>query len=241
MRFHFGAWLVLLLAVGATAARAQDSQPFKLTLGLYQAGGGELPAGTASDLNLRHSSGLGNVWYGHYAVDAPRLRQHRLGWDRVQALGAWRLLPSLQVASGGAWNGSLGVETGERWYVGAGLGRTNLRQAVNLNFDPNDAWSLSGGYRWAEGAALGLVYVRDNRENPDQQHLHLVWRTPLADAHRLTVDLLLKRGLVEGTPIERAGLSVAYDWPRWFVRLSYDPQVNFTPQDMWRLAFGTRF
>ncbi|MEK9953719.1 MAG: hypothetical protein VW687_16415, partial [Curvibacter sp.] len=62
MRFHFGAWLVLLLAVGATAARAQDSQPFKLTLGLYQAGGGELPAGTASDLNLRHSSGLGNVW-----------------------------------------------------------------------------------------------------------------------------------------------------------------------------------
>lgn len=236
-----GRLLVPVLFAAPTFAPAQDSLPFKLTLGLYQASGGELPASTASDFNLRHSSGLGNVWYGHYAVNAPGFQQHRVGWDRVQVLGAWRLLPSLQVASGGAWNGSLGVETGERWYAGAGLGRTNLRQAVNLNFDPNDAWSLSGGYRWAEGAALGFVYVRDNRENPDQQHLHLVWRTPLADAQRLTVDLLLKRGLVEDAPIRRAGLSVAYDWPRWFVRLSYDPQVNFTPQDMWRLAFGTRF
>ena len=88
---------------------------------------------------------------------------------------------------------------------------------------------------------MGLLYVRDNRLNPDQQHLHLVWRTPLSDGHRLTVDLLFKRGLVEDEMIERSGLSVAYDWPRWFLRLSYDPKVNFTPQDMWRLAFGTRF
>lgn len=230
----------LLLALGP--ALAQDDPPaFKLTVGYYQSSGGGLANNHSTDTNLRHSSGLGNVWYGHYVAASQQLVQDRAGWDRSFTAGALRVLPSVQVASGGAWNGSLNLETGDTWYAGAGLGRTNLRQAVNLNFDPNDALSLSGGYRWSDGRSLGLVYVRDNRENPDQQHLHLVWRQALPERHRLTVDLLLKRGLVEGTPIERAGLSVAYDWPRWFLRVSYDPQVNFTPQDMWRFAFGTRF
>ncbi len=236
----------LLLALLWPLAQAQDSNQseppaFKLTLGLYQSSGGGLPTSHATDVNLRHTSALGNVWYGHYVAAAEQLQQDRVGWDRTFAAGPLRIQPSAQLATGGAWNGSLGLETGEDWYIGAGLGRTNLRQAANLNFDPNDAWSLSGGYRWAEGRSLGLLYVRDNRESPDQQHLHVIYRAPLPDKHRLTVDLLFKRGLVEGESIERTGLSVAYDWPRWFLRLSYDPLVNFTPQDMWRLAFGTRF
>lgn len=231
-----------LLLANQPPALAQGEPPaFKLTVGHYQSSGSGQPDSHSNDYNLRHSSWLGNVWYGRYVASSEQLTQDRVGWDRNVRSGAVRLLPSVQLATGGAWNGSLNVETGETWYVGAGLGRTNQRQAVNLNFDPNDAWSLSGGYRWAEGASLGLAYVRDNRENPDQQHLHLVWRTPLADAHRLTVDLLLKRGLVEGERIERTGLSVAYDWPRWFLRVSYDPKVNFTPLDMWRFAFGARF
>ncbi len=242
MQLRFSIRLVLLLVLGPAPALAQDTpSPFKLTVGRYQSSAEGQPSSFSTDVNLRHSSTLGNVWYGHYVASAEQLTQDRLGWDRSFSLGELRVLPSAQVATGGAWNGSLNVETGTRWYAGAGLGRTNLRPTVNLNFDPNDAWSLSGGYRWTEGAALGMVYVRDNRENPDQQHLHLVWRTPLTEAHRLTVDLLHKRGLVEGEPISRTGLSVAYDWPRWFVRLSYDPKVNFTTQDMWRLAGGTRF
>ncbi len=231
---------VLLLAMGPALAQ-EEAPAFKLTVGYYQSSGGGQADSHSTDTNLRHSSGLGNVWYGHYVAASEQLVQDRAGWDRSFTAGALRVLPSVQVASGGAWNGSLNLETGETWYAGAGLGRTNLRQAVNLNFDPNDAWSLSGGYRWSDGRSLGLVYVRDNRENPDQQHLHLVWRQALPERHRLTVDLLLKRGLVEGESIERAGLSVAYDWPRWFLRVSYDPKVNFTPQDMWRFAFGTRF
>ena len=223
------------------AQDAGNTPVFKLTLGLYQSSGGGAPASDSTDINLRHSSALGNVWAGRYVAPSRELVQDRIGWDRGYTLGALRLQPSAQLATGGALNGSVGVETGEDWYVGAGLGRTNQRETVNLNFDPNDAYSLSGGYRWADGPSLGLVYVRDNRLNPDQQHLHLVWRTPLAEGHRLTVDLLYKRGLVEDEMIERTGLSVAYDWPRWFLRLSYDPKVNFTPQDMWRLAFGTRF
>ena len=228
------------------AALAQDAErkaapAFKLSTGFYQYGGGDEQNGQAVDINLRHSSQAGNLWLGHYVSWAHASTQDRVGWDRSFPLGPMRLLPSLQLASGGAWNGSVGVETGADWFVGAGLGRTNQREAVNLNFDPNDAYSVSGGYRWAEGASLGFVLVRDNRLHPDQQHLHLVYRAPLPEAHRLTVDLLLKSGLVEDQAIERTGLSLAYDWPRWFVRLSYDPKVNFTPQDMWRLTAGTRF
>ena len=232
---------VALLTLLLSAQAQTDSATFKLTVGRYQSSADGQASSFSTDVNLRHSSALGNVWYGHYIASAEELTQDRAGWDRSFSLGAVRVLPSVQVATGGAWNGSLNVETGSAWYAGAGIGRTNLRPTVNLNFDPNDAYSLSGGYRWTEGSALGLVYVRDNRENPDQQHLHLIWRTPLAEAHRLTVDLLHKRGLVEGEQISRTGLSVAYDWPRWFLRLSYDPKVNFTTQDMWRLAGGTRF
>ena len=238
--FKITSAVVLLTLLGSAQAQS-ESPSFKLTVGRYQSSAEGQASSFSTDVNLRHSSTLGNVWYGHYIASAEELTQDRVGWDRNVSLGAVRVLPSLQLATGGAWNGSLNLETGQTWYAGAGIGRTNLRPTVNLNFDPNDAYSLSGGYRWTEGSALGLVYVRDNRENPDQQHLHLIWRTPLAEAHRLTVDLLHKRGLVEGEQISRTGLSVAYDWPRWFLRLSYDPKVNFTTQDMWRLAGGARF
>jgi hypothetical protein len=121
------------------------------------------------------------------------------------------------------------------------LGRTNLRNYTNLNFDPNDAWMVSGGYRWNDSRSVAVQWVRDNRLNPDQQHLHLVYRTPMAGDQRLSVDLLAKSGLVSGESVQRLGLSVAYDWPTYFVRVAFDPKVNFTPQDMFRLSVGTRF
>jgi hypothetical protein len=42
-------------------------------------------------------------------------------------------------ASGGFWGGRVGTEYGNTFFVGAGIGRTNLRNYFNLNFDPNDA------------------------------------------------------------------------------------------------------
>ena len=233
--------LTSLIALPVWAQNAEPSPAFKLTTGLYQYSGAASQNGLASDVNLRHSSGAGNVWLGYYSSVAHDLSQTRFGWDRSFELDWLRLQPSLQLSTGGAWNGSMSVETGSDWFVGAGLGRTNLRDSISLNFDPNDAYTLSGGYRWPNNKALSLVLVRDNRLHPDQQHVHLVYRTALPDKHRLTIDVLLKNGLVEGVPIQRTGLSVAYDWPRWFVRLTYDPKANFTPQDLWRLALGTRF
>jgi hypothetical protein len=241
-----------LILIGLTPVSAQSldtatesTHPFKLTTGLYQYTSPDGQSSNAVDINLRHSSAIGNVWFGHFVWQAQELTQDRAGWDNTiplpSPLGEVRLIPSLQLATGGAWNGSFGVETGERWFAGAGLGRTNLRDSVSLNFDPNDALSLSGGYRWPDSQSLSFMLVRDNRLNPDQRHLHLIYRKPLPDHHRLTLDVLLKSGLVEGEAIERTGLALTYDWPRWFVRVSYDPKANFTPQDLWRLAFGARF
>ena len=234
-----------LACVGA--AHAADDVPtsppvaFKFTTGIYQLSGGGLPSGTSLDLNLRATGSFGNAWIGQYRSPVLAITQTRIGWDRSFKAGAFRFVPSLEVATGGYVGTSAYLETGETWYGGAGLGRTNLQNFVNLNFDPGDAWTLAGGYRWTDNTSLGLLVVRDNRLNPDQQNVHLTYRTPIAGDNRLTLDLLNKRGLVAGVPIQRTGFSVGYDWPRFFVRLAVDPLVNFTTQDMVRLSIGTRF
>ncbi len=237
------------------AAPAQAEEPaFKLTAGLLMGKAGEDPSSRALDVNLRHSSRLGNVWVGWFRQPDPDvivdLTQGRAGWDNTFEVGAFHVQPSIQAASAGFWGGSLNVETDAmihpNWYAGAGLGRTNLRPYVNLNYDPNDALMASGGYRWSGHESLGVQWVRDNRENPDQRHLHLMYRTGLAEAQRLTLDVLSKSGNVTNNAgdtfkINKLGASVTYDWREHFVRLAYDPKVNFTNQDMLRVSVGTRF
>ena len=223
------------------SVEASRPVPFKVTLGSYSVARDALPAGPGLDINLRYTYGQGNVWLGWFRSPALRFSEPRGGWDDVFTWGNVRLLPSLQVASGGFIGGSLAIETGERWFVGTGLGRTNLRPYINLNFDPNDSYSLYGGYRWTDASSLSLQLVRDNRENPDQQHVHLVWRQKLPDRSQFIVDLLAKQGTVEGRFIRRTGLTLGYDWPVWSVRAAWDPKVNFTAQNMLRMSLARHF
>ena len=213
-----------------------DDPAFKLTVGGHRFS----ESGHGVDVNLRHSSVLGTAWVGYFNASGLDAHQLRGGWEHSFG-DTVRFLPSIQMASGGFVGGSINVETGKTWFVGAGLGRTNLRPYFNLNYDPNDAWSLSGGYRAADGVNYVLSYTRDNRENPDQQHLHMIYRTPINERERLTVDVLYKRGLVNGDRIRKLGATVTYDWPSYFIRLAYDPKTNFTPENVWRLSVGTRF
>ena len=229
------AWL-FLCAVQTQADEAPEP-PYKLTVGRYNSG----TSGNATDVNLRRSVGSGNAWVGLFDAPAQGEHQWRLGGDASLETGAWRWMPAAQVAAHRYAAASLGVETGDAWFVGAGFGRTNLRQNTNLNFDPNDSYSLAAGFREDGGASYQLQWVRDNRQNPDQRHLHLLYRTPLPGGQRLTVDLLHKQGLVDDLVIRRWGASITYDWPALFVRVAYDPNVNFTAETMWRLSAGTRF
>ena len=221
----------------SAAACAEDATPdFKLTATGFKFS----ENGSGVDVNLRHSSDFGNAWIGYFRAPKLDANQWRGGWDR--SFGeAIRVQPSVQIASGGFVGGSINLEAGERWFAGIGFGRTNLRPYYNLNFDPNDSWSLAAGYRGENGQSYAASYIRDNRENPDQQHFHLTSRTPLAGKERLTLDLLYKRGLVDGQRIAKAGGTVTYDWPKFFVRVAYDPNTNFTPDNVWRFSVGTRF
>lgn len=246
---HIACLLLALLApVVSFSADEPEPQPaagqdvaFKFTSGLYQLRGGGLPNASALDLNLRASSSLGNAWLGQFRSPSQSITQTRLGWDRQFDLGAVRLTPSLEVATGSYVGGSAYLEGGRTWVAGVGLSRTNLQNFINLNFDPGDAYTLAGGYRWADNRSLILSLIRDNRLNPDQQNVHLIYRTPVNGDQRLTLDGLYKTGLVSGVTVRELGFSATYDWPRFFVRAAWDPKVNFTPQDMFRLSVGTRF
>jgi len=72
-------------------------------------------------------------------------------------------------------------------------------------------------------------------------HLRAVYRKSMQNGQRVTLDVLHKRGLVDGVEVRKIGATLTYDWPKFFVRLAFDPNVNFTTEDMWRLAIGTRF
>ena len=211
-------------------------RPFKLTLGWYRFS----DSSRGVDINLRHSSDMGNVWAGFFRLDDPRFDQWRAGWDRSFG-SAVRIAPSVQLASQGFVGGSVQIEAGAPWFAGAGRGRTNLRPYYNLNFDPNDSYALSAGRRDENGRLFMVQMVRDNRQNPDQRHFHFLYRQPLPAGERLTVDALYKIGSVDEETIRRWGLTITYDWPRVFVRLARDPKTNFTPADLWRLSVGTRF
>jgi hypothetical protein len=54
-----------------------------------------------------------------------------------------------------------------------------------------------------------------------------------------SLSLELSRGF---GPSQRLGLAVNYDWPRYFVRFSYDPQkFSLTPLENLRVSAGVRF
>jgi hypothetical protein len=237
-----GLAVALLLSNGRThAADETNAIQYKPSVGLYEFSNRDLPSKQAADVNLRASSDWGNAWVGVYRSTTDDLTQARLGWDSSYQKYGFKLQPSLQTASGGFWGGSLGAEYGDAFFFGAGLGRTNLRNYFNLNFDPNDAWSLSTGYRWSPQDFVSLQLVRDNRLNPDQQHLHLVYRRPFADKQRLIVDLIYKSGTSEGEYIRRRGLMLGWDRGDFGLRIAYDPRVNFSRYDMTRITLSKRY
>ncbi len=234
--------VTLLLSSGLThAADEPQTTQYKPSVGLYDFSSRELPSKQAFDVNLRASSDWGNAWAGVYRSPRDDFTQARLGWDSTYQKFGLKFQPSLQTASGGFWGGSLGAEYGEIVFVGAGLGRTNLRNYFNLNFDPNDAWSLSTGYRWSPQDFVTLQLVRDNRLNPDQQHVHLVYRRPFTDHQRLIVDLIYKTGTSEGEYIRRRGFMMGYDWGDFGLRIAYDPRVNFSHYDMTRITLSKHY
>jgi len=228
---------ILLALLASAAAQAADGPDYKLTLGRYASSDGN----PANDLNLRGSWGPHTGWLGVYQ-DRAGLRQWRTGYERRDDFGLVRSVLSLQNASGGAWVGSASAEVGGASYAIVGWGRTNLRNYINLNYDPNDAITVGAGTRALEDTELSLLQVRDDRLSTGQRVTHAVLRRHFADEQRVTVDFFTKRGLAaDGQFVHDRSLTLGYDRGPWFARLSHDPHAGFAAATQNRVSFGSRF
>jgi hypothetical protein len=237
-----GAAAVLLAFAGAAigAADGADSLALKFTPTYYHSSRDN----AAWDFNLRGSVDAHNAWVGYYRR-RDEFQQWRLGYDYTWATPLGKLTPSLQYATRGFWGGSLNAEIGERYFALLGFGRTNLKPYFNLNFDPNDAFTVGVGTRALPRTALSLYQVRDDRLHTGQRITHLVARYRPDEKTRWTFDLFLKNGREDADPASpvrhAAGAALTYDFEPYFVRIANDPYVNFTANHMLRVAVGMRF
>jgi hypothetical protein len=196
----------------------------------------------AWDANLRANLGPHTAWIGYY-LRSDEFRQFRAGYENSIELPFGHLTPSLQYATRGFLGGSLNLEIGERYFGLLGIGRTNLKDYFNLNFDPNDAILIGAGTRALPKTTLSVFQIRDDRLGTGQRVTHLVARIKPDDRVRWTFDVFHKEGrspdddaMVRGT-----GMTVTFDYDRYFARVASDPHVTFSHDHMVRVSLGCRF
>jgi hypothetical protein len=234
--------MILLGASLTGQATSAENEPeawqYKFTPSRYTTTGET----SGTDLNLRANSQGHTWWIGHYQRGA-EFQQTRLGYERTRAwsLGQWTL--SGQAATHGFAGGSISSQLGsETVYALLGYGRTNAQTYYNLNFDPNDAWTWGLGGQ-IKGNSLSVFRVQDNRLQTEQRNTHILWRWPVAEGRRLSVDYAFKTGRPEaGQPsVSGHSLSWTYDHYPWFVHWVRDQHVNYSDADQIRLSLGFRF
>jgi len=197
----------------------------------------------AGDINLRGVYGPHTAWVGYYEQPG-EFRQARVGYEYTAHAGPVQAVLSAQYASQGFLGGSVAAAVGGEVYGLIGVSRTNEKPYFNLNFDPNDAWIFGVGARLPHDTSLLLYQVRGEWVAAGQQVTHAVYRTKPTPDTRLGLDLFYKSGPLDGSDggtVRAGGASVGLDYRAWFARITWDPKVNFTPNDMLRVAVGLRF
>ena len=226
-----------LMALAEPTLAANEPTTFKLTPSYYLSSSGN----NATDLNIRASRDGHTAWLGEYA-DKNGYQQTRLGYEYKFDRDILRPTISVQLASGGFIGGSLTTEIGGEYYAIIGLGRTNLKDYYNLNFDPNDAITLGIGTRALNNTELSLQQVRDNRLSTGQQITHLVWRYKPTATERISIDGAYKSGLgSNNNNMHGYSLSLDYDYHQYFAKIAYDQYANFTSTNLTRFSLGLRF
>jgi hypothetical protein len=231
------AWLLALLV--PAAAQCAETVDWKLT---YTHHSTEAEHG-ADDLNLRGTQGERVFWLGHYRR-ADEFQQTRAGLEQWLPFDWGKLLLSGQAATRGFLGFASQAEIGrDRLRLLAGFGRTNLKPYYNLNFDPNDAVTLGLAADLPHGMRGSFYAVHDDRLGTGQSVVHALLRTSDDPAHRWTIDLFQRRGLLgdTGERVRRTGIGVTYDHAPYFGRVVFDPNANFSGHDMLRLGLGLRF
>jgi hypothetical protein len=193
------------------------------------------------DINLRHQFGPLVAWVaGFYDHKGDSLA--RLGGEYDLQYRWLLFIPTIEVGSNGALAGSLYAELGAKTYAIAGYSQTNLKPFNDLFFDPSESLQLGLGRKLNNYDKLYGYVIFDVRLHTHQQDTHLVWRHRVNAKNGITFDLVYKSGRGDdGAYLRNAGLGVYYDRPRWFWKAYYDPNVNFSRQDMVRLGAGLKF
>jgi len=197
----------------------------------------------AGDVNVRGVYGPHTAWAGYYEQPG-EFRQARVGYEYTVRLPAVQAVVGAQYASQGFFGGGVAAAVGGDVYGLIGVSRTNEKPYFNLNFDPNDAWIFGFGARLPQDASVLLYQVRGEWAADGQRVTHAVLRTKPSPDTRLSVDAFYKSGPLDsedGGTVSVAGIAVALDYKAWFARIAWDPKVNFTPNDMVRVAVGLRF
>lgn len=236
--------LLLWLSLSAVANADEDADEdetkssYKLTVSDYSTH--EL---RAKDLNIRGTFDDQELWLGYYKNDVSGFEQTRLGYERNDEFRLLKLKTTLQAATHSFAGLSCVGQIGGDLYAIAGIARTNLHPFENINFDPNDAITYGAGYEFSKDNDVALYRVRDDRVTKGQQIDHLLIHRVLASKDKATVDIFNKSGTPdsEGKSIAATGAAITYERPRYFMRVSYDPKVNFSQTYMTRIALGIFF
>ncbi len=197
----------------------------------------------AYDVNLRGNFRSHTAWVGYY--DQPgEFSQARLGYEYALSLPLTEAVLSAQYATHGFLGGSVTAEVGGDLYGVIGISRTNEKPYFNLNFDPNDAWTLGLGARLPHETNLMLYQIHGEWIASGQRVTHAVCRTKLTPDTRASIDVFYKYGPLDsnqGGTVNATGVSASVDYRSWFARIAWDPKVNFTRDNMVRIAVGARF
>lgn len=193
------------------------------------------------DINLRHQFGPVVAWVAGF-YDPKGDSQARIGGEYDFQYKWLLFIPTVEIGSTGALAGSLYAELGAKNYAIVGYSQTNLKPFNDLFFDPSESVQLGLGRKINSYDKLYGFVIFDVRLHTHQQDTHVLWRHRLNTKNGITFDFLYKSGRGDGGAyLRNAGLGVYYDRPRWFWKAYYDPNVNFTRQDMVRLGAGLKF
>jgi len=97
--------------------------------------------------------------------------------------------------------------------------------------------SLAAGQNWFAQVSVGrsLQHLPGMSDAVSTDALRIGGGYRWGDGQSLSLQVTGGRGP------QRLGLAASYDWPRYFVRLSYDTGLNPAPQDRVRFSAGVRF
>ncbi len=144
------------------------------------------------------------------------------------------------VLDGRAHAGDCGLGRGT--YLIAGVSRTNLKPFYSLSWDPNESVQLGAGRHLGAYDKFYAFTIFDVRLHTGQQDTHVLYRRELTAKLGVTVDGLYKSGHTDsGRFVKAVGVGFYVDGPRWLAKAYYDPYVNFSNVDMFRLAVGAKF